>query len=190
MRITFARAVSIVGHPLIFLPAAILAATSAHGAPSRQLLFVGIGFAALAGVVLGFSWFQVRSGRWSHVDASGRAERPSLNVFLGAICLVGSLLVRGVGGTRSMSLGFALSGAIVFVALLTARWVKVSLHVAFAAFATSLLWPNKIGVLAGILATLAVAWSRLCLGRHVVKDIAAGIFLAAAAGYGYRIWAG
>ena len=38
-----------------------------------------------------------------------------------------------------MSLGLALPGALIVIALLIARWVKVSLHVAFAAFATALL---------------------------------------------------
>ena len=36
-------------------------------------------------VVLGFSWLQVRAGRWSHIDASVRNERNSLNVFLGVL---------------------------------------------------------------------------------------------------------
>ena len=87
-----------------------------------------------------------------------------------------------------MSLGLALSGALIVIALLIARWVKVSLHVAFAAFATTLLWPIKLAVVAGVLLTAAVVWSRLVLGRHVAADVATGLVLGTAAGGVYQVW--
>jgi membrane-associated phospholipid phosphatase len=87
-----------------------------------------------------------------------------------------------------MSVALALSGALIVIALLVARWVKVSLHVAFAAFATALLWPIKLAVIAGIFVTAAVAWSRLVLGRHVAADVIAGLLLGAATGGAYDAW--
>jgi membrane-associated phospholipid phosphatase len=139
-------------------------------------------------VVLGFSWLQVRAGRWSHIDASVRNERNSLNVFLGVLCLLSAVLLWFLTRRPYMSLGLALSGALIVIALLIARWVKVSLHVAFAAFATALLWPIKLAVVAGVLLTAAVVWSRLVLGRHVAADVAAGLLLGAAVGSAYHVW--
>ena len=66
--------------------------------------------------------------------------------------------------------------------------MKVSLHVAFAAFATALLWPIKLAVVAGVLLTAAVVWSRLVLGRHVAADVAAGLLLGTAVGGAYHVW--
>jgi membrane-associated phospholipid phosphatase len=87
-----------------------------------------------------------------------------------------------------MSIALALSGALVLVALLVARWVKVSLHAAFAAFATTLLWPITLAVAGGVLVTAAVVWSRLVLRRHVAADVMAGLVLGVAAGGGYHVW--
>ncbi len=185
MRVAVARAISIAGHPVVILFVAVVVAASTRGASIRQLWFVGGGLAAFGVVVLGFSWFQVRSGRWSHIDASARTERKSLNVFLVVLCFLAAVLVWFLTHRLYMWLGLGLSGTLALVALLIARWVKVSLHVAFAAFATAFLWPIKLAVIAGALVTAAVVWSRLVLGRHVAADVAAGLVLGAAAGGAY-----
>lgn len=71
MRIAIARAVSIVGHPVILLLAAAMIAASTRGASLAQLQFIAGAMLTLAVVVLGFSWLQVRAGRWTrrHVIA-------------------------------------------------------------------------------------------------------------------------
>jgi len=130
----------------------------------------------------------VRAGRWSHVDASVRRERHSLNLFLAILCLSGSALLSLLTHQAHMAVALALSGALVVVALTISRWMKMSLHVAFATFATALLWPNVPAIVAGVLATSAVMWSRLVLGRHVAADVATGLLLGAAAGRAYHLW--
>jgi hypothetical protein len=188
MRVAVARAVSIAGHPVVLLLVAALIAASRRGASLRQLWLISGVLVTLGVVVLGFSWLQVRAGRWSHIDASLRNERKSLNVFLGVLCLLSAVLLWFLTRRPYMSLGLALPGALIVIALLIARWVKVSLHVAFAAFATALLWPIKLAVVAGILLTAAVVWSRLVLGRHVTADVAAGLLLGVAVGGAYHVW--
>jgi len=185
MRVAVARAISIVGHPVVILFAAVVIAASMRGASIRQLWFVGGGLAAFGAVVLGFSWLQVRSGRWSHIDASARPERKSLNAFLVILCFLVAALVWFLTHRFYMSLGLGLSGTLVLIALLISRWVKLSLHVAFAAFATVFLWPIKLAFIAGALVTAALVWSRLVLGRHVAVDVAVGLVLGAAAGGAY-----
>jgi hypothetical protein len=188
MRVAIARAISIAGHPVVFILIAVLIATSTGGASLRELSSIGGVLVALGVVVLGFSWLQVRAGRWSHIDASVRSERKLLNVFLGAVCLLSAVLLWFLTHRQHMSLGLALAGALIVIALLIARWVKVSLHVAFAAFATALLWPIKLAVVAGALLTAAVVWSRLVLGRHVAADVATGLVLGVTAGGAYHVW--
>jgi membrane-associated phospholipid phosphatase len=190
MRVAFARAVSIVGHPVVLILVAALIAASTRGASLQQLRLIGGALVTLGVIVLGFSWLQVRAGRWSHVDASARNERNSLNVFLVVMLFLSAVLLWFLTRRPYMSVALALSGALIVTALLIARWVKVSLHAAFAAFATALLWPIKLAVAAGVLVTAAVVWSRLVLGRHVATDVMAGLLLGAAAGGAYHVWVG
>lgn len=188
MRIAIARAVSIAGHPVVLLLAAALIAASTRGASLAQLQFIGAAMLTLGVVVLGYSSLQVRAGRWSHVDASETKERTSLNLFLAALCFLSAILLWFQTQRPYMPVALALSGSLMVIALLAAKWVKVSLHAAFAAFATALLWPIILAVVAGALITAAVVWSRLVLCRHVVADVVAGLLLGAAAGVGYQIW--
>ena len=187
-RVTLARVVSIVGHPIVLVLVAALIVASTRGATLQQLQLVGGALVALGVIVLGFSWLQVRAGRWSHVDASVRSERSALNVFLVVLCSLSAMLLWFLTRRQSMSVALALSGALVLVALLLARWVKVPLHAAFAAFATTLLWPITLAVAGGVLVTAAVVWSRLVLQRHVAADVMTGVLLGVAAGCGYHVW--
>jgi hypothetical protein len=184
--VALARAASVVGHPAVLVPLAGLIAASHGAATSTQLLFIGASLLALLVIALGFTWMQVRSGRWSHVDASGRDERTSLNVFLVVLFLVGAVLLW----TRlpPMAIALALSAAVCTCALVLARWVKASLHTAFAVFATAIVWPIKAAVAAGVLLTGFVVWSRLALQRHVMADIVVGLLLGGAAGAGFQWW--
>ena len=90
-RLFAARALSIIGHPALLMPIAIAAAAAAAEAPP-QLLRVAFGSAVAVAAVVGlFSLWQVRAGRWLHVDASRPSERRQLTrllaVLLGAIAL-------------------------------------------------------------------------------------------------------
>jgi len=169
--------------------AAALGMASARGASPTQLRFVGVALATLAFVVVGFSWLQVRSGSWQHVDASGTKERASLNGFLVAL-LSGSALVVWILTRRpDMPVALASAALLIVVAILAAPWVKISLHAAFAAFATVLLWSMKLAFMIGILVTGAIMWSRLVLGRHKPVDVIAGLLVGFAIGSAYQWWA-
>lgn len=126
---------------------------------------------------------QVRRGRWSNVDASNASERPILFVVSMAglaAALVWllrydpqSFLVRGL---------VVVAGFMVIAAVLT-RWIKLSLHVAFATLTATAL--SLIGSPAGfalILVVPIVAWSRLVLTRHSLHEVAAGSVLGLVTG--------
>jgi hypothetical protein len=185
-RVAVARAASIIGHPVVLVSAAGLIAAFHGAASTQQLQRIGVALLVLVIAALGFSWWQVRAGRWAHVDASARDERQSLNVFLAVLFLISAALLW----TRlpPMAFALALSCAISVAALLLARWVKVSLHAAFALFATAIVWPSTLAVAVGVLLTVMVVWSRLALGRHVKADIVAGLLLGGAAGVGFQYW--
>ncbi len=170
-----ARAVSILGHPLLVLPAALLLPAAIRARAPQSLSSMAAGFAIFAALVLGWSWWQVRRGRWAHVDASGHDERRSLNRTLLAMLLVAALLAwRGLP-QPDLALALAFAAGIVAIAILAARVCKLSLHLAFAIYAAGLLWPlGGIAIAAGVVFAAAVAWSRLHLSRHLPRDLVAG----------------
>jgi len=179
-----ARWVSIGGHPFPMTMVMVLAVALHFGTPGealRTLLLVTlIALLPLAALMVR----QVRRGSWTNVDASRRAERPllfavgivGLAALLGAVLVFrpGSFLIRGVVGVLAMLAACAVA----------TRWVKVSLHVAFGALATTMLL--SLGSPAGwaLLAVMPVlAWSRLALERHRPAEVALGLLVGIAFGY-------
>jgi membrane-associated phospholipid phosphatase len=75
------------------------------------------------------------------------------------------------GQSRSVVAGLASSALLVLVAHAARRWLKISLHVAFAVFSAVLLWPRIGAVAALLILAVAVAWSRLVLGRHTRREV-------------------
>jgi hypothetical protein len=176
-----ARMISIVGHPVLVVPGAVLVGVSGIASPPvlRQALFSAV---LVAAAVMAYSAVQVRRGRWSHVDASVREERQQLNLFL-AVLLV---LVAGVLWLTGRSCGVV--AGVTSAALLAAaahavrRWCKVSLHVAFATWSPAFLWPRLGAVMVVLALAAAIAWSRLVLRRHTRADVIAGGLLGLGVG--------
>ncbi|MBD9478040.1 phosphoesterase [Pseudoxanthomonas sp. PXM02] len=185
MPLPLARALSIFGHPMLVLPMAVLAIVLMQG-DGRTALWSAAGFGAFGALVIGYSWWQVRRGRWSHVDASARHERSALNRFLLVALTAGAVLMAWRGGQPLFALGLALSAAMILIAMLTARWCKLSLHLAFVVFAACLLRElGTVWMLVALLFAGAVAWSRLALQRHTHRDLVAGAVTGALAGLAF-----
>ena len=73
------------------------------------------------------------------------------------------------------------------IALLTGSWIKLSLHVGFACFATAMLWPHPRALAAAAAMAIAVAWSRLLLARHSLAEVLAGGGLGLLMGVVYQL---
>ena len=176
-----ARAVSILGHPMLVMPLAAWLAIRASDAALRTSVELVGGILLLGACVLAFSAAQVRRGRWMHVDASGEDERRSLNVFLLLLFAAGAIIAWLNQGVSPLCMALALAAAIILVALLISPICKLSLHVAFIAFAAFVPGTLAAGIGIGALGA-GVAWSRLRLGRHVPVDLLAGLLAGTAAG--------
>lgn len=181
-RLLAARALSIIGHPALLMPIAIAAAAWATEAPP-QLLRVAFGSAVAVAAIVGlFSVWQVRAGRWAHVDASRPSERRQLTRLLAALLGIIALLLWSSGQAPAVSAGPLVVALPVLVAHALRRRSKVSLHAAYAVLAAALLWPHALGTaIVGLLA-LGVAWSRLELRRHTRAEVLTGLLLGATSG--------
>jgi membrane-associated phospholipid phosphatase len=182
-RVTLARWLSIVFHPFVMIGVMVGAAAAARQTAGEALRSVAI--VALFTIVplAVLMWRQVRRGSWENADASNQQERPILYI-VGGIALVAllgyllalrpqSFMVRGVVATLAM---MAVCGV-------ATRWVKVSLHMAFAALAATALALMRAPIGYALLVALpAIVWSRLVLHRHTPLEVAVGAIIGAGTG--------
>ncbi|HEU4579814.1 MAG TPA: hypothetical protein VFS67_16255 [Polyangiaceae bacterium] len=179
-----ARYLSILGHPFVVLPASIAAIAVLRGADPRLALPLALVFVA---VVLALA-LGVRRGRFNDFDVSQRERRPG---FYALVIL--ATVVLGVRLRRDPQAFWAcVTAGVTLVACgLLNRWIKVSLHTAFALYAAGLwcAWSPGAGLLALPFAA-AVAWSRLRLRRHSRAEVLAGAAAGLAAGAALVLLAG
>jgi membrane-associated phospholipid phosphatase len=187
LSINVARALSIIGHPVLLVPCAVAGAASLRGA-SPEVIRTGVGASVLVAIIVAvYSFTQVRLGRWGHVDASAPIERSQLNQFLVVVLLLAACSVWWSGGHKTVVFGLAVCAAVIVFAIQTRRWLKVSLHAAFAVFAAALLWPNNTAVAIALVIAVGVSWSRLALRRHTTREVVLGWLAGSAAGLGFNL---
>jgi hypothetical protein len=184
-----ARAISWIGHPLVFVIVAVgLIVSSAL--PNRAGLAVLL--ALFVSVILPTALLLiggVRSGRWSDADVSVRSERTRfypIAIPISASGVVAMWLVHAPG--------FILRGALATFALFVIAAVinlgnKLSLHALFAFYCTMILFRINalFGALAFIMAAL-VFWSRLHLRRHDLTEMLIGTTLGIVGGVFAAWW--
>jgi hypothetical protein len=185
--LALARVISIVGHPVLVLPVAVVVSGQVRGvsvATRSTTIGVTVGIGV---VVLVFSAVRVWLGHWKHVDASEPAERNQLNGFT-VVLLLGAALAGFLssGGTPDLYLWPACSGGVVLAAMALRRRMKLSQHVAFDLFAAMAVLPSMGAAVAIALLTGAVAWSRLALGRHTRAEVAVGTVVGLGAGAAFQ----
>lgn len=182
--VALARFASIAGHPFLFIPGAIVFSglTRPDAAPPGSV-------AAITGIVLvgmlaigAYVAHGLRAGRWPDVDVSVREHRGGLyRVSLAATALA-TLAFRLTGppiGVRGSLIAFVL---VLFSSLVNLR-LKISLHVAFAAYAVGIASGRRLDVLVfASLFALSIAWSRLVLRKHTLPEVVAGAIAGAIAG--------
>ena len=169
-----ARALSILGHPALLMPGAVVWASIARNAPP-SVLFTAASASVFVALCVGvYSAVQVRAGRWVHVDASVPRERGQLNLFLALLLFGTAGALWWTGQPRPVFLGLALGGGLVVVGHLLRRWLKVSLHAGFAVFATGLARPSPVAFRPPALAE-GVCRSPLVLHRHPPPAVAVAL---------------
>lgn len=180
----FARWTSILLHP--FAVFAALALIAAWRMDPASLPRTAIGMAVAVAIVWAFVLQRRKSGRWGTVDASDRRERPVLYALALAVSL-GYWLWLG-GRHSATSNGVLGSVAMLCVAGIANRWIKLSLHMASLAFAGVLLlalWMPAGIVALGLMPLLA--WARLRMARHTLPEVIGGNALGLSVGIVLRL---
>ena len=149
---------------------------------SRALVSTAIGIAL---TVMVYSLYKTMRGHWVHMDASVPEERHQLNLFLATFLLTGAGVAWWFEQSDILYLALIAMGGLMTISLLLRLWLKLSLHVSFAVFATMLLWPNWQLIFGGLLFSAVIAWSRLVLSRHSTLDVFIGALLGSIIGGAY-----
>lgn len=183
-----ARWISIAAHPFVVV-LLLVGAVEGHGRPAaaaRSVAAVALLFVLPVAVLIAR---QTRSGAWSTVDASDPRERPLLYLVgaAGLLALFGYLLLtqpatpllRGAAGTLGM----------LALCAVATRWVKISLHVAVAALAATILLGRgmPLGWLLAAVVPL-LGWARVAMGRHRWIEVVLGLAVGGAAGVAIARW--
>jgi membrane-associated phospholipid phosphatase len=176
--VVFARWVSWIGHPLVFISLSVGIIIALRLANRAGL---ALSLTLLATVILPMALLLfrgVQSGLWSDPDVSIRAERvrfypPAISISAMAVIVL--LLSRAPG--------FALRGAtmtlflLITAALINFR-IKLSLHALFAFYsAVTLFVVNPVVGAVAFAVALLVFWSRLYLKRHNFVEMLVGACL-------------
>jgi membrane-associated phospholipid phosphatase len=186
---TFARLISWIGHPLVFVlvSVGIVVGTQLNLQAGLPILLALLLATVVPTGILLFAG--VRTGRWSDSDVSIRKERQRFFPWAVPFSLAGVLAMWWIRAP-----GYIIRGGVVTLALFLISWVvnfslKLSLHALFAFYCAVILFriSPACGAIALVLAVMVV-WSRLYLRRHTPLELIAGILLGVIGGFVAGWW--
>ncbi len=175
MQTTFARWISVIGHPFLLMPL-LTAVVAYHVLPPRQALIAEL--IALGVVIVpagAYTIFRVRRGTWGNMDVSDQHERSQFYGILLPLLLTIAIIAWIAEVPFSIPLGAFAILVLVGAASIINKWIKISLHTGFGVFVALAMFliDPKAGAVVLILALL-VAWSRVILGRHTIREVLLG----------------
>lgn len=177
-----ARFFSIAGHPFVALPAAVYVTSLMNDGDSGS----GLRLLVLFGVVAVVIVIGIRTGRFNNFDVSERDRRPRFYALLTSAVFVFGFWQRDQPQAFRACM---VAGALLLVCGVANRWVKVSLHSAFAMYAAGLVAASSaVAALVTLPVCAAIAWSRVHLGRHRRSEVWLGLALGLVAGASLSLW--
>jgi membrane-associated phospholipid phosphatase len=172
-----ARLVSLVGHPfvMIVLLVLLLSWTMDRAAAGRITGFVAVIGLIPTGLLL---WRRSTSRRKQARDASAPNDRTMLYLSLFAALLLASVYFHFVEHSALLVRGSAITALMSAVAAVCNRWIRFSLHLAFAVYCGLVLARIHPGYgLPVLIFAPVLAWSRLVLLRHTLPEVIGGAVL-------------
>jgi hypothetical protein len=172
----FALLVSLILHPFVVSPATILVLAGRSTAFAFTLAIVIPMFVLIT--------LRVRRGHWTNYDVSVRTHRGGLYWPALILTLLAALAIHLRGDNPGLARGFIVAAAMIAAAMVANRFLKLSLHMTFAAFsAVAIGWTYPVSLPVIIALLVLLAWSRLKLARHTWAEVVAGTVLGLAAGW-------
>ncbi len=178
MKIKFAAFISVLGHPLltlsIFCIISLFTYEEFQIALLHSLLIVGGFFLPL---ILKMYW-NSKNGTYTNFDVSDKTQRQSWYIFTILLLLIITIILFVTDQPRTLRLSVFFSLILLGISQIMNYFLKSSLHVSLNLFLAFLIMPmNLIIGLLFLLFTILIAWARLTLKRHTIKEIIVGAFI-------------
>jgi len=175
MKIKIAKLISIVGHPLLTIPLYValvmFAFTYIKKAAFNSFLIIGCIFIPLTL----WLYLKSRNGSYTNFDVSDRKQRKSVFLFIIPILCVVTFIVYITGQSTNLCLSLLFALILISILQIVNLYVKSSLHVSFNIYLSFLIMSGNYGMgIMILLFTVPIAWSRIVLGRHTLKEVLFG----------------
>ena len=173
-----ANVISIIGHPILTLPLFVIFILFKFEEPQKALATSAI---IIGGVFIPLAiktYLGTKKGQYTNYDVSNQKQRQRW--YVTAILLLVVVLVALFLTEQSKTIrGNTVSA---FLLLLTAQlmnfYIKSSMHTAFNLFLVFLILPmSSVFAILYLGFTCLIAWSRLVLKRHTVKEVVSGAII-------------
>ena len=185
----FARAVSWMGHPLVFVTVSVGIVVVSRLTRRDALWILPVLFVSVILPIALLLFGGVRSGRWSDADVSERTERKRFYPVAIPLLGIGIVALWSLRASNFVLRGALVTFALFLVAAIANFRIKLSLHALFAFYCSAILF--RINPLfGGIAFALAVIlfWSRLHLQRHDLAEMLTGTLLGLGGGIVAAWW--
>lgn len=176
----FAKIISVAGHPLITIPLFVSAILFRTMAIEKAVIITGL---LVCGIILPLTIKMargVKQGRYTNFDVSDRKQRKGWYFFAIGLLVITTIILFVTKQSRAVCFGFLLSTLLLISSQLANYFIKSSLHVAFNVFLWFMIAPFSVFV-AAVFAVfvIVIAWSRIYLDLHSVKEVIFGAIIGA-----------
>lgn len=174
----FAEIVSIIGHPLLTFPIFIIVMLFLNESIEKAiwisiLIFFGIFVPMFIKMFRGS-----KTGKYTNFDISDQKQRKSFYPFVILLLSAVILILYLTKQPKHILIPLTFGLVLILVSYMLNYFVKVSLHVSLSVFLSFLIFPiHPIIGITFLLFSLLIAWSRLELNRHTLKEIAFGLLV-------------
>lgn len=183
MKTKIATFFSVTGHPLLTVPLVVTATLFYVENLNTALLIAGLIVGIIVLPLTAIMYRKTKSGAYSNFDVSSQLQRRSWYYTAAGLLALALVLLYVTDQSRSLRVGFLLAALLLLTAQVMNHFIKCSLHTAFNIFLCFLIATISFALAGGfLLFVLGVAWSRVYLKRHSVKEVAAGALIGAVYG--------
>lgn len=178
MKTNLARLISILGHPLLTLPIFAVTVLFTYEKFNQALIHSSL---ILGGICLPLClkmYWKTKSGSYTNFDVSDQKQRQSWYVYAVVILLLVTIVLFVTEQPRTLRLSILFALILLTISKLVNFFIKSSLHVSLNIFLAFLIM--SINLLIGLIflcSIFFIAWARLVLKRHTLKEIITGALI-------------
>ena len=173
-----AKYISVIGHPLLTIPIFVISILF-HFQDFKSALSISI--LMVFGIIVPLTikmYIGEKKGLYSNFDVSDQGERKGWYFFSVALLTITVIFLFVTNQSHAVRFGFLLSALLLLSSQIVNYYIKSSLHVSFNIFLSFLIFPINIylGTLF-FLFVFVIAWSRVYLKRHTIKEVTTGAII-------------